>query len=146
MYLQPYLGAMQLGEVGPAGHGVELRLRLDQIYDSFASIAWQSGSTLIQQFDNSSCITLPACASLWCLDQHECDCNMWQVWKMRCRGYWYLIMLQQELTVLRPGAMAFSARTARIPRAFDSQCALLASLLQACVAHEFERTCLSEHI
>lgn len=64
LHLQPYLGAMQLGEVGPAGHGVELRLRLDQIYDSFASIAWQRGSTLIQQLDMSSCITLPASASL----------------------------------------------------------------------------------
>lgn len=66
LYLQAYLGAMQLGEVGPARHGVELRLRLDQIYDSFASIAWQRGSTLIQQLDNSSCVTLPASASLWC--------------------------------------------------------------------------------
>jgi len=40
LYLQQYLGAMQLGQVGPAGHWVELWLRLNQIYDSFASIAW----------------------------------------------------------------------------------------------------------
>ncbi len=68
LYLQPYPGAMQLGKVGPAWHGIELWLRLDQIYDSFASIAWQRGSALFQQLDNSSCITLPAYANLWCSD------------------------------------------------------------------------------
>ena len=59
-----YFGPMQLREVGPAGHGVELRPGVDQLHDSLASTVWHCGSTALQHLDNLVCVTLPACANL----------------------------------------------------------------------------------
>jgi len=44
-----YLGSMQLGQVCPAWHGIELWLGSHQILDRFTHKAWQLWSALFKQ-------------------------------------------------------------------------------------------------
>ena len=48
--------------MGPAGHGVELRLRLHQVDHSCAYVIWHRWSTRGQQLDSVIYFALPAWA------------------------------------------------------------------------------------
>ena len=48
--------------MGPAGHGVELRLRLDQVNHSCTYVVWHRWGTRGQQLDSVIYFALPAWA------------------------------------------------------------------------------------
>ena len=61
-----HLRAMQLGKVGPAGHWVEVWLRVDQFHHSFTSVVRQSWGACIQHLHHLVCVTMPACTMRAC--------------------------------------------------------------------------------
>lgn len=63
-----YLRAMQLRQVSPVRHWVELRPRLSQFYRSFASIVRHRWATCAQHCNILICVALPARNELCCLD------------------------------------------------------------------------------
>ena len=55
------LGTVKLGQVGPAGHGIELGPGACQFQGSLTSVVRQGRGATLQHLDNLLCITLSAC-------------------------------------------------------------------------------------